>query len=225
MSSYWGPTFDFSSKTLPVTFSDPFKSYNLSFTGASLRPELARIVAEHYLATRDWEIARRSVLDQNALQSRTAKSNRVLETEIRQRVATLTDAQVVLLAEGNSDERDSMAWLAAAKRSGIGFDFAAEVLRAKLAEHDPVLRLSDYEDFISAKTPTHPELDGLAASTRGKTRQVLLSMLTEVGLLGAGRSERPVYRPVVSAAVTEAVVEDHPGWLAAFLVPDAEIER
>ena len=31
--------------------------YNFSFTAASLRPELARIVAEHYLAAGDWEIA------------------------------------------------------------------------------------------------------------------------------------------------------------------------
>ena len=30
-------------------------SYNLTFTAASLRPELARVVAETYLATGDWQ--------------------------------------------------------------------------------------------------------------------------------------------------------------------------
>src|ERR1035438_5627963 len=45
--------------------------YNLSFTAASLRPELARVVAEAYLAVGDWELAKERILDSNALQCRT----------------------------------------------------------------------------------------------------------------------------------------------------------
>lgn len=59
--------------------------------GASLRPELARIVAEHYLAADgDWDAAKNLILSSNALQCRTTRSALRMERELRQRVNTLT---------------------------------------------------------------------------------------------------------------------------------------
>jgi hypothetical protein len=45
----------------------PTTAYNLSFTAASLRPELARIIAERFLMTNDWQATRKWVLSTNAL--------------------------------------------------------------------------------------------------------------------------------------------------------------
>ncbi len=67
--------------------------YNLGFTAASLRLELARIVAEAYAATGDWEAAREHVLTHNALQARSASSAIRMERELHQRLRTLTDEQ------------------------------------------------------------------------------------------------------------------------------------
>ncbi len=87
-------------------------AYNLTFTAASLRPELARIVAEQFLAMHDWDIARRSVLATNALQTRSAHSARRLEIEFRHRLQLLSEVQITLLAGETAEDRAAMAWLA-----------------------------------------------------------------------------------------------------------------
>jgi hypothetical protein len=197
--------------------------YNLGFTAASLRPELSRIIAEQYLAAGDWTAAKVRVISSNALQSRNALSSVRLERELRQRLQRLTDDQLRLLAEAPAEDRAAIAWLAAVKHIEFAFDFAAEVMRDKLASHDPVLRPSDYEDFVEAKSALHPELAQLKETSRKKIRQVLLRMLAEAGLLRAGAALGEIQRPVLSPAVTRVIQADSPRWFAAFLVPDAEI--
>jgi DNA-binding MarR family transcriptional regulator len=197
--------------------------YNLSFTAASLRPELARVVAEVYLAERDWDATRRRILDTNALQARSASSAKRLEIELRRRLVTLTDEQIALLTEAPAEDRAAMAWLGAIKRSRFLLEFAAELLRDKLAAHDPVLRRSDYEGFVEARSVAHPELTRLTPASRAKIRSVLLRMLTEAGLLRGGAELGAIQRPVLSPLVAGSIVADDPRWLAGFLVPETEI--
>jgi hypothetical protein len=204
---------------------DPTTPYNLSFTGASLRPDLARIVAEQYREVGDWEAAKQRIRETNALQCRTKLSLKTLETELRLRLSTLTQKQMELLVRGTAEERTAMAWLAALKRIRYAFDFTTEVLRGKLEAQDPVLRPSDYEAFVASKVAAHPELLELADSSRAKIRQVLYGMLKEAGLIGGGRSERPIHRPVLTPTTIEAVAEDDPTWMAGFLVNDDEIRQ
>lgn len=110
--------------------------YSLSFTAASLRPELARIVAEIYLACGDWDLARKRVLSENALQSRTQTSSGRMEREFRHRLQTLTRHQIEILATAPADSRIAIAWLAVMKHSAFVFEYAAEVLRTKLENHN-----------------------------------------------------------------------------------------
>ena len=93
----------------------PSSGYNLSFTAASLRPELARIVAEHYLAAGDWDLARQRILSSKALQCRSASSAIRLEREFRQRLGTLTQDQLILAAQATAEDRAAIAWLAVCK--------------------------------------------------------------------------------------------------------------
>ena len=201
------------------------KPYSLSFTAASLRPELARVVAEHFLNLGDWDVVRRDILATNALQARTPSSGIRLERELRQRVMTLTTEQLRLLSNGSADERASMSWLAMLKYNAFVFEFAAQSLRDKLAARDATLRPSDYETFIDSKSTAHPELFGLKESSRRKVRAVLRRMLTEAGLLVPGDALGTLQRAVPSPSVLAAIRSDSPSWLAGFLFPDAEIAR
>ena len=93
--------------------------YRLSFTSVSLRPDLARIAADAYLACGTWAGARQQVLADNSFQSRSKTSLHRMEREIRPRLELLTRDQIVLLAEGTSEERVAMAWLAATKYAAL----------------------------------------------------------------------------------------------------------
>lgn len=197
--------------------------YSFGFTAASLRPELARIVAECYLTVGNWDLAKHKILSSNELQSRSASSLVRMERELRQRIRRLTPNQIEILAHATSEDRAAMAWLATQKHCSFIFEFAAEVLREKLSARDPVLRQSDYETFVENKSAAHPELAQLAAVSKNKIRQVLLRMLVEAGLLCDGTALGIVQRPVLSQAALSAIIEDSKHWLAGFLFPDNEI--
>lgn len=58
-------------------------SFPVSFTAASLRPELARIVAQTYLDCGDWNQAKTMVRENNLLQARSQASANRMEQELR----------------------------------------------------------------------------------------------------------------------------------------------
>lgn len=207
--------------TRPVSIAP----YNLSFTAASLRPELARIVAEQFLVERDWERTKANILSGNALQCRSPSSAIRLEREIRQRLMKLTLAQLEVLAYAPAEDRTALAWLAVCKSSVFAFEFAAEVLRDKLATHDPVLRQSDYETYVENKAALHPELGELSASSKTKIQQVLLLMLKEAGVLQKKPALGSICRPVLSPHVIAVIKDDDPCWLAGFLMPERELNN
>ncbi|WP_411869266.1 BrxA family protein [Vulcanococcus limneticus] len=199
--------------------------YCLSFTAASLRPELATVIAGIYLEQGDWGCTKALVLERNALQARSASSAKRLESELRQRLQRLTTSQLELLAKGTSDERTAMAWLAVLKRIQIAADVTQEVLTGKLSSLDPVLRRSDMAAFYEATERDHPELGALAPSSQQKVRSALLQMLREAGLLvgkaGKGGTLGTVQRPLVSPQVQELLEDDDPALLEGFLLSPA----
>ena len=202
------------------------KHFPVGFTAASLRPELARIVAEAYLASGDWEQAKQLVLTQNLLQSRSPASAVRMERELRQRLQTLTPAQLELLAHAPADDRRAMAWLAALKYIPLIYALAADVLRSKIEQLDPVLRPSDYEAFFEGQIARQSELARLAPSTRNKIQQVIVLMLREAGIVSGLNQDKGLNlsRPMVTPDAWATIVDDHPCWLAGFLVPDDEIK-
>jgi len=199
------------------------KPYSLTFTAASLRPELARIVAEIYLACGDWNQTREKVISNNALQTRSQSSAARMEIEFRHRLQTLTPRQIEILATAPADGRLSIAWLSVLKRSAFIFDFAEDVLRSKLENHDAVLRHSDYENFFNTKCVLHPELVALQPATQAKIHSGLKTMLREVGIMGQSIKDNSLRRPLIPPDVQAAILADNRRWLTGFLVPDKEI--
>lgn len=200
-------------------------AYSVSFTAASLRPDLARIVAEGFLELGDWDASRERILAGNLLQARSRASAIRREQEFRLRLQTLTRGQLRILAEETADARRAIAWLSVLKHSPFLFAFARDALRLKLATHDTTFRPSDYERFFDGEAAAHPELAALTASTRAKIRQVTLRMLREAGILPPPARDFSLLRPVIPGVVLTAILDDDPRWLAGFLVPDDEIAR
>ncbi len=199
------------------------KPYSLTFTAASLRPELARIVAEIYLENGDWKQTRKKVISDNALQARSPSSAARMEIEFRHRLQTLSPRQIEILATAPADSRLSIAWLSVLKRSDFIFDFTEEVLRSKLENHDAVLRHSDYENFFTTKCVSHPELVALKPATQSKIHSGLKTMFREVGIMGQSLKDNSLRRPLLTPEVLASILADNRRWLAGFLVPDNEI--
>lgn len=195
----------------------------LSLPSAPLRPELGRIIAEIYLDCGDWKLTKEKALSGNALQSRSASSASRMEIEFRKRLQTLTRQQMEILAKAPADSRSAIGWLAACKHSTFVFDFAADVLRSKIENMDPVLRPSDYERFIANQCAAHPKVAALTPATQVKLRGVVRNMLREVGILGLDLNDETIHRPIVPPDVQDAILADDGRWLAVFLVPDDEI--
>ena len=196
--------------------------YCLSFTAASLRPELASVIAQIHLEQGDWRKTRAAVLERNALQARSASTAKRLESELRQRLQQLNPSQLELLARGSSDERNAMAWLAVLKRIAIAFDLTRDVLARKLSSLDPVLRRSDVAGFYEACERAHPEVAALSASSQQKIRSTLLHMLRDAGLLagkaGKGGTLGRVQRPLLSPRAHGLVEQEDPAFLGGFLL-------
>ena len=200
-----------------------FQRYCLSFTAAGLRPELAAVIAGIHLEEQgDWTRTKAAVLERNALQARSVSSAKRLELELRQRLQCLSSPQLQLLAQGTSDERNAMAWLAVLKRIEIAADLTREVLLGKLSSLDPVLRRSDMAAFYEGCERDHPELMALAPSSQQKVRSALLLMLRHAGLLagkaGKGGTLGTVQRPLLTPQVQELLASDDPALLAGFLL-------
>jgi hypothetical protein len=67
-------------------------------------------------------------------------------------------------------------------------------------------------------------LSKLTESTSGKVRRVLFAMLREAGILTNGDEIGSLQRPVIPHEVERSIREEDPAWLAAFLVPENEIQ-
>ena len=203
--------------------------YCLSFTAASLRPELAAVIAAIHLEQGEWKRTTRAVLERNALQARTASTGKRLESELRQRLQTLSLDQLELLARGTSLDRTAMAWLAALKRIPIVGELTREVVSEKLNSFDPVLRRSDMASFYEACGRNHPEFASVSPSSQRKIRSTLLHMLREAGLLagkaGKGGTLGTVQRPSLSPQAQQLVEEDDPALLSGFLLHPSRRRR
>jgi len=180
------------------------------------------IAAIHLEEQGDWARTKTAVLERNALQARSASTGKRLESELRQRLQGLTIPQLQLLAQGTSEERSAMAWLAVLKRIQIAAELSRDVLLEKLRSLDPVLRRSDMAAFYENRERDHPELGALAPSSQQKVRSALLQMLRDAGLLagkaGKGGTLGTVQRPLLSPQVQELVASDDPALLVGFLV-------
>lgn len=200
-------------------------SYSVGFTAAALRPELLRAIVEIRAQETSWEDTKTRVLAENVLQSRSPNSAIRIERELRKRLQTLSDPQLAHFQHSTRDIQTQLAWLAAVKNSSLLFEFASEALRSKMEVHDTNLRDSDWERFIDEQKSHHTEIAEFSSTTLGKMKRVVLAMLREVEILQSGPTLGVLNRPVLSPDFEKITREDNPKWLAAFLVPDAEIRH
>jgi hypothetical protein len=196
--------------------------YLMSFTAGGLLYAESLKLARLYESAQDWDTLRTLVLAGNLLQMRTETATRRIFREIAPRLQQLTPEALDLLRTGARHEQHHMLWLAVCKRYRFIYDFAAEVIREKFLRLDLALTYDDYDIFFNHKAEWHPEVEGVAESTRKKQRQVVFKMLREAELLSPDDQILPA---LLTPRVQAVIAADDPAHFAVFPVSPLELQE
>lgn len=159
------------------------QNYSFSFTTSSLRRQETVKLAQLYLHYRDWNAVRDHTIQNNILQQRTTISSKRLCRELLSRLRLLSPDELVYLVKCPESEKPIILWVAVCRRYRFIHDFTVEILKEHYLKLSQKLDYSDFEVFFSSKLCLHREMEGISLSTRRKARQVIFTMLREVGLL------------------------------------------
>lgn len=196
--------------------------YRLSFTTGGLFLQEAPLVAERYLALRDWSQTRDQVRNDNLLQVRTAAAALRISKELVSRLELLELPELEELLHGSLRDRGSLLWVAACRRYAIIHDFAVEVLR----EHYLLLRrqisFGDYDAFYNSKALWHTELDEIATSTQHKLRQNLFRMLRDADLIS---DQQHIQAAMLSPRLAQLLARRGRDELLVFPASDNDMKR
>jgi len=183
------------------------KKYKLSFTAASLSISESIKIAEVYLGRNDWKETKKIVEENNLLQSRTRSRTIRVYRELAQRLQLLSNEQLELLVEGNTQEQKYLLWFAVCKRYRLIQEFAIEVVREKFLSMNYELNELDYDAFFNRKADWHEELDQITELTKNKLKQVIFRMLREVGITS---EDNLIVHAVLSNRLIQAIRHDAP---------------
>jgi hypothetical protein len=193
--------------------------YRLSFTAASLRLQEMSEFAREYREKGLDSITKDAII-KGGNERTAAREFR----EIKDRINTLTDRQISILADGDLISQKQIALLSICKLYTFIRDFIVEVLRNKALVYDFQVTEGEYITFIRKGIELHPELEELAETTARKIKQVTFKILEQAGMIDSVRSKK-IIPQLVDPQVSNAIVEDDPEWLKIFLLSDLEISN
>lgn len=183
------------------------KKYLLSFTAASLSLNESVRIAELYLQQKDWLRVRKSLYQENLLQSRTNSRTTRVAQELIKRLKMLSDSQLEFLADGTLTEQKYLLWFSVCKTYKFIEDFSVEVVHDKYLSRNLKITDLDYDAFFNRNAEWNEKLQNITDLTRKKIRQVLFLMMKEAELIN---DEHEILRAMMSNRLIEVLSPDAP---------------
>lgn len=197
--------------------------YNLSFTAGGLLLQESVNVATVFIESYSWEVAQKSIMDNNILKTRTSSTAKRLYYEISLRLKKLPQETIeYLINSTNEDEKKQILWYCICKRYPLISDFSKEVLQKKILSLDYTLSSVDYDRFFNQKAQWHCELEKISTKTSKKIKQVLFKMLKEVGYLTETGELIP---KDIHSYVLDLVLKDEKNFQNIFLIPPLYLHK
>lgn len=162
--------------------------YNAELSAGSLMPLESRRIAALLLThptPEQWEIALKS---DNLLQKKTMATARRQARLIRNRLDTIDDAGLELIANGNQEVAMQMLLVAAINHSQLLGDFLRTVYWERLRGLESNLAAKDWETFLIECNHRDEAVSSWSDSTKAKLFQVLVRVLAEGKYLESTRS-------------------------------------
>ena len=171
--------------------------YKIGFTRPALLSESV-LVAREYTERKSWAATKRTVDQDNLLQTRTKRSSAIAFGEIQQRLSLLNSEQIEVIADDHPQDVRQLVWIAICKQYPFIGDFTIEVLIPAHQSGRHQVDHDDYGYFFNAKADWHPELESVSDKTRSNARQALFQMMRQCGLLSDANQLIP---QMISSAV------------------------
>jgi hypothetical protein len=158
----------------------------------------ASIVAPLYFELGDWQAVRKTLRTGNLLGTRTSATNSRLISEVVNRLATLSYAELLTVVVDPTPAKKALLWVAFCRRYELVGEFAANVIREHYLLGNLALTSGDFDKFWEEKARWHEELDKVQPSTRKRLRSSLFLALRQAGILtNDGQIESPQLPPQV----------------------------
>ena len=157
--------------------------YRLSFTVGGLFLDEASRIIPLYLDSRDWNIVKKTVLQDNILQARTLSSLKRRFLEIQLRLSILSENEIELFYDLSLPSQKQLLWIAACRRYEFIGDFAKTVLRERFIMLKHTVSQDDFDDFVSAKSLWHEELTEISPTTFKRLRSAVFLIMRQADLI------------------------------------------
>lgn len=198
--------------------------YRFSFTAGGLLLNESICLATLFVELQNWEDVKKKVMEGNLLQRRAVSSGKRIYREVRRRLFCLSEEEIKFFVSASIDEQRALAFMATCRHYRFIYDYVVEVVRYNYLNSKDRLTRSDYERFVAHVELYHPEYEKLRDSTRDKIRQILHSILREVGLLSSSDGEE-IRSLFLSPSIERIIAERDPSMFKVFLLSDEKIAK
>lgn len=200
-------------------------TYNMSFTAGAAMLNETHAVAEAYLnCDKDWQQTQEVAIRENLMGKEKLSTNKRFFSLMKQRLATLNDAELDFLVNGNVAIRRSIILLAICKAHPFVFDYITEQVRNSFYNMQEHVTYASFNEFFNEKKYEHPELEQITDLTVAKMRQVIFHIMEQLELIESAENG-VIHRPYLTEHLEQVIVKDDPRWLSAFLYSDNEINN
>lgn len=195
--------------------------YKATFTlGALLSKEADALLSGVEAA--DGESINLSSLDFEKIPVNSEQSKKKLGNELLRRLKNIDTDFISLFITGSLQDKKLILFYAACRTYTLIADFMLEKVLDKWYNLDYELSSYDFQNFLYQKADTNRELENLTESTRYKMAQVVLKMLSELGMLQKGKLQRMDHNPLILKKVSQM---GDTWFLQALLLNDHEREE
>lgn len=196
----------------PAQVSTEAHKYRFSFTAGSLMLR-EMVVCADALVENGCDL---NSLDPHLLNKEKSKTTKRTFSEVKLRLAELTQDELYLLHSAEHATQRLMCFLACCRAYGFIYDFVHEVLVEKVLVFDHQINDRDYNAFINRKAVDHPELDEITDLTKEKIKQVVFKVLEQASLIDSVKS-RVIQVPLLNTRLELLLKSSRPADLVLLL--------
>lgn len=188
--------------------------YNTGFsTGSLLFKESEAIISN--IQNAGSFLARDEVIPFNIIPVNSESSQKRLHREVTKRLKSLNNPMFIDLYQiGNKEDKLLILFYAACKLYQVIADFMLDTVLSKWYNMDKEVTAFDFQSFLYKQMDSHPELENLTPNTLKKLSQVVMRMLSELGM----QKNNTLYKVAFNQRVLEAIVTNGDSWYLEVLL-------